>query len=136
MRYLFQLLITACGCWLAVAASAAEIWVVTDQEHPVRASVGVRIIELDAPQKLQRELFGRLPRDSIEATAIAKRRLQEAGPKLQQRMAVAYEAVADALRLGVTKVPAVIVDKRFVVYGEPDVERALSWIEDYRRSHP
>lgn len=125
-----------CGSALASAACASDVWIVTDQQHPVRVPPGVRLIALDAPVRIQRELFANLPHDPIQATAIAKQRLRQGGPELQQRLAAAYQAVADAWKLGVSKVPAVIVDKRFVVYGEPNVERAVSWIEDYRRTLP
>lgn len=135
MGHLLRLSAAVCGV-LATAASASEVWVVTDQQHSVRAPSGVRIIDLDAPRTIQRELFAHLPPDPTQAAAIAKQRLKQGGPELQERLAAAYQAVADAWRLGVSKIPAVIVDKRFVVYGEPDVERAVSWIEDYRRTHP
>ena len=44
--------------------------------------------------------------------------------------------VADAWGLGVAKVPAVVVDRRYVIYGEPDVALALSRIARYRREQP
>jgi integrating conjugative element protein (TIGR03757 family) len=44
--------------------------------------------------------------------------------------------VADAWGLGVAKVPAVVVDRRYVVYGQPDAARALARIEQYRRTQP
>jgi integrating conjugative element protein (TIGR03757 family) len=42
--------------------------------------------------------------------------------------------VLDAFSLGVTKVPAVVVDRRYVVYGEHDVAAALALIAAYRSS--
>ena len=44
--------------------------------------------------------------------------------------------MTDAWSLGVTKIPAVVVDRRYVVYGETDVSRALARIEEYRRAQP
>ncbi|ENJ2046957.1 DUF1525 domain-containing protein, partial [Pseudomonas aeruginosa] len=35
-----------------------------------------------------------------------------------------------------TSIPAVVVDKRYVVYGEPDVARAVARIEQRRRTQP
>jgi integrating conjugative element protein (TIGR03757 family) len=44
--------------------------------------------------------------------------------------------VADAWSLGITTIPAVVVDQRYVVYGEPDVARAVARIEQHRRAQP
>jgi len=38
--------------------------------------------------------------------------------------------------LGLAKVPAVVVDRRYVVYGETDVARAVARIESHRRAQP
>ncbi|MEN1465372.1 DUF1525 domain-containing protein, partial [Pseudomonas aeruginosa] len=48
----------------------------------------------------------------------------------------AYQGVTDAWSLDVTTIPAVVVDQRFVVYGEPDVARAVARIEQHRRTQP
>jgi len=34
------------------------------------------------------------------------------------------------------KIPAVVVDRRYVVYGEPDVPRAVARIDAYRSTQP
>ena len=47
-----------------------------------------------------------------------------------------YQDVTQAWGLGITKVPAVVVDRRYVVYGEPDVAHAAARIETYRRTQP
>lgn len=120
---------------LAANASAANIQVFTDHDHPVQASTGIRVIELDAPTSLQARLSFRLPPDPTRAAAIARARLNAGGASLQHRLAVAYQGVAYAWSLGVEKVPAVVVDHRYVVYGVSDVARAVSMIDRYRRKH-
>ena len=55
---------------------------------------------------------------------------------LQRRLASAYQGVTDAWSLGITSLPAVVVDQRYVVYGEPDVARAVARIEQHRRPQP
>lgn len=127
----------ACLCARAAESEGPtpEIWVVTDSMHPVKAAAGVRVIELDAPARLNAELAAHLPRDPVEAAAIAKQRIASAGTELERRLAVAYGGVVDAWSLGVSKIPAVIVERKYVVYGDLDVERALSRIEIYRSSH-
>lgn len=128
--------------WLAVlmtgyalsnvdAAWAAEVWVITDRQHPITSVPGIRLIELDAPSRIEAELSHDLPADAAKAAAIATQRLKEDRARLQQ-LAAAYQAVIDAWSLGIVKIPAVVVDRRFVVYGEPNVERALQQIERHR----
>lgn len=132
-----MLLICGCVLFRAAGASAAEVWIVTDHQHPVSASRDVRVIELDAPILIiKHELSAQLPPDPQRAAAIVQQRLKEGGPELQRRMAAAYQGVTDAWRLRVTKIPAVIVDQRYVVYGESNVPRAIAWIQEYRRTHP
>jgi len=82
------------------------------------------------------ELSAELPTDPEQATAIVKRRLSSGGADLQRRIASAYQGVTDAWSLGVTSLPAVVVDQRYVVYGEPDVARAIAGIEQHRRNQP
>jgi integrating conjugative element protein (TIGR03757 family) len=55
---------------------------------------------------------------------------------LARRLQSAYQDIVDAQSLNVAKVPAVIVDRRYVVYGDPDVSRAVARIDAYRRSRP
>ena len=54
----------------------------------------------------------------------------------KRRIGHAYQGVADAWGLGITKIPAVVVDHRYVVYGEPDVARAVARINAYRSTQP
>jgi integrating conjugative element protein (TIGR03757 family) len=120
---------------LAANASAANIQVFTDHDHPVEAAAGIRVIELDAPTSLEVGLSFRLPSDPTRAAAIARARLNAGGASLQRRLAVAYQGVVYAWGLGVEKVPAVVMDRRYVVYGVSDVALAVSMIDRYRRRH-
>ncbi|OZI62775.1 MULTISPECIES: TIGR03757 family integrating conjugative element protein [Bordetella] len=118
------------------ATFAADVVVVTDSHHPVKAMGGERLIELDEARQIEAELSGDLPTNPEQATAIVKRRLSSGGADLQRRIASAYQGVTDAWSLGVTSIPAIVVDQRYVVYGEPDVARAVARIEQHRRAQP
>lgn len=113
---------------------AADVVVVTDGHHPVKTMGGERLIELDEAPRIEAELSANLPTDPDQATALVKRRLTQGGTDLQRRIATAYQGVTDAWSLGITAVPAVVVDQRYVVYGEPDVARAIARIEQHRRT--
>ena len=133
---------TALALWVVVssvfstAAAAAEVLVITDSGHPVQVAAGTRVIELDLPARIEAELAAGLPTDPTQAAAIVQQRLREGGQDLQRRLGRAYQDVTQAWGLGITKVPAVVVDRRYVVYGESDVARAAARIETYRRTQP
>lgn len=118
------------------ATFAADVLVVTDSRHPVKTMGGERLIELDEPSGIEAELSAQLPTDAEQATAMVKRRLNTGGADLQRRIASAYQGVTDAWSLGITSIPAVVMDQRYVVYGEPDVARAVARIEQHRRAAP
>ena len=122
-------------CTLAASASDANIQVFTDREHPVEANAGIRAVELDAPTSLEDEISARLPGDPSSAAVIARMRLRGGGFRLERRFTAAYQGVVYAWSLGIMKIPAVVVNRRYVVYGVPDVARAVSIIDRYRREH-
>jgi integrating conjugative element protein (TIGR03757 family) len=115
---------------------AADVRVFTDRRHSIEATKEVRVVELDAPVRIESELAAGLPADPKQAATIVQQRLKDGGASLQRRIADAYQGVTDAWSLGITKIPAVVVDRRYVVYGEPDVARALARIEAYRKARP
>lgn len=119
---------------LFIAASAqAETWVVTDHAHPVNAPAGVRMILLDERQRLEEQVSRALPSDPRQAAAAVQRFLATPdGQRLQDDLAKAQQGAADAWSTGVEKIPAVVVDRRYVVYGEPDVPTAIELIDRAR----
>uniref|UniRef100_UPI003FD1F7D2 TIGR03757 family integrating conjugative element protein n=1 Tax=Xanthomonas axonopodis TaxID=53413 RepID=UPI003FD1F7D2 len=121
----------------ATTAFAADVQVFTDRAHPVAAAPGTTVVELDASARLIAELGADLPADPRRAESLLRQRL--ASPKqrdLQPRIAQAYQRVADAYHLGVDKLPAVVVDGRYVVYGDADVGRAVARIAAHRNARP
>jgi integrating conjugative element protein (TIGR03757 family) len=127
------LFVAGFGLSSSIAAAAAEVWVITDRQHSVDITPSARLIELDAPARIKAELSKNLsPIDPEQTSLIVRHRLKSGGAQLQQRFAKAYQDVIDAWSLGVTKAPAVIVDRRYVIYGETNVARAVARIEKYR----
>lgn len=109
----------------------AQTWVITDLAHPITSPGAARIILLDQQQHLESELSRALPTDPHQAAAIIQNRLNTpSGKRLQTDLAKAQQDLADAWSLGITKIPAVVVDRRYVVYGEPDVAKALVLINN------
>ncbi|MGU1062181.1 TIGR03757 family integrating conjugative element protein [Pseudomonas aeruginosa] len=119
----------------SLALADTEVLVVTDSHHPIQAPVGIRIIELDLPARINAELAAGLPNDAQRSAALVQQRLRDGGIELQQRIGSAYQDVVDAWNLGITKIPAVVLDNH-VVYGEPDVAAAVALIATHRRAQP
>lgn len=121
-----------CAAIGAGVSHAADVWVVTDSQHPVKAPPSARVTELDAVRRIEARLAHRLPSNPEQAAAIATQRLNALTPELKQTLAAGYQGIVDAWSVGITKIPAVIVDRRYIVYGESDVARAVREIERYR----
>ncbi|MFG6892054.1 TIGR03757 family integrating conjugative element protein [Burkholderia pseudomallei] len=134
MAIVFLIAMPLCSATYATAANA--VWVVTDRLHPVQSVDGARVIELDAPSHVEVMLSAGLPADPHQAAKVIQQRLKGDNGKQAQQLAAAYQGVVDAWDLGVTKIPAVIVDRRYVVYGDTDVAHTLAHIRAYREAHP
>lgn len=115
--------------------ATADVLAISDADHPLINSAGARVVLLDAPERLEQQLSEGLPADPRQAVAIMQQRMRSASAQqLGRELARAYQDVADAWSLGVAKLPAVVVDRRYVVYGQPDVAAAMASIERYRSS--
>ncbi|EFW86660.1 TIGR03757 family integrating conjugative element protein [Pseudomonas savastanoi] len=119
-----------------ITLAHAETWVITDRNHPVQTSAHVRLILLDEQERLETKLSEGLPANQQQAIAIMQQRLKSAdAQRLQRDLALAQQNLVDAWSIGVTKVPAVVVDRTFVVYGEPNVLAAEQRIAQWRAAH-
>lgn len=129
---LLPLALTSAGALAESITAASQIWVITDRWHTVRGEAD-RLIKLDAPARIEADLSSRLSNDPGEAQAQVRGRMRG---DVHQRLLQAYQDITEAWRLGVTKIPAVVVDGRYVVYGEPDVARAVDRVGQWRRAQP
>lgn len=107
----------------------ADTLVITDSNHPIQPTPDSKIILLDQPSTLESRLSADLPPDPRQAQAIAQQRLTS---ELTTQITQAHQDVVTAWSLGITKIPAVVVDQKYIVYGEPDVQRALALIARHR----
>ena len=119
------------------AASAAErdapdVAVFTLSTIPVRAD-GAAVYELDRRDRLAAAFGADLPSDPERARAAMRRRMDAPeGRELRLALAKAAEGNALAARLGVEKLPAVVVDGRYAVYGVRDARRAAELVRAWR----
>ncbi|MFL9883183.1 TIGR03757 family integrating conjugative element protein [Paraburkholderia agricolaris] len=114
---------------------APSVHVFSDHAHPVTNNATYPVIWLDAPAQLEAQLAVNLPKEAPTAALDIQQRLQQ-HPEFQHQLIAAYQGVVDAWNLGVTSLPAVVLDNRYVVYGEPDVAQAVTRIAAYRSAHP
>lgn len=113
----------------------AETWVITDRNLPVSVSAEVRVILLDKQEYLEEQLSQELPVDSNQAATTIQRYLSSpAGKRLQTDLTQAQQDITDSWSLGIEKIPAVVVDRRYVIYGETDVAKAVARVNQFRSS--
>lgn len=121
------------GILASVSSVQAETWAITDSAHPLNVPTGVRLIRLDDQQRLEEQLSRSLPSNPQQATIAAQQLLNSPeGARLLAELARAQQGAADAWSVGIAKVPAVVVDRQYVVYGQPDVAAAIKAIEAAR----
>jgi integrating conjugative element protein (TIGR03757 family) len=139
MNAIFRLFAPVLGAmgvlaWSGSVVAQPDIWLITESSQLAQGTqVPTRVIALDAPARIQAELSEGLPADPQQAAAIMQQRFTQGGTVLQQRMQVAYQGVADAWSMGITTIPAVVVDRRFVVYGTTNIDQAIARIAQYRQ---
>lgn len=115
----------------------ASVTIVTDSVHPLHNIPNeARIIMLDDCIELHSTLSNNLPNDPVQAEQLVKARLTVIGDSYQQSIQHALQDALEAYQLGVTKIPAVIQDNRYMVYGELDVSVALQLIEERGHNEP
>ena len=102
---------------------------------PVRSD-GAAVVELDRRNRLAIAIGAGLPADPGKALAEARRRLTSpAGRDRQRDLAQAAAGNALAARLGIDRLPAVVVDGRYAVYGVRDVGRAIDRVTAWRKEN-
>ena len=126
--------LVASGCLLFGASTtwAGDVRVYTDLAHPVTNAHSIPVIRLDEPNQIQAALSRGLARDPTHATHQVQDKLRVDAGQVSRCLSLAFQGVVDAWRVGILKVPAVVVDSHLVVYGDTDVAHALSLIAQYQ----
>ncbi|CNL86843.1 TIGR03757 family integrating conjugative element protein [Yersinia aldovae] len=127
-------------CYLAAlfvsVGAFANTAIYTNGFHPVSAiSPDIPVIYLDAPDSVQREIFGSLPVDPAQAERqVRELQASSAFKTLEQQLVAAYQGVINAWSLGLIKYPAVVFGDKWVVYGTTDVgvaaQQLINWQQE------
>ena len=115
------------------AAGDGDVVAFTLSSMPLRTTGAAEVHLLDARDGHAEAFGANLPGDPERALAEARRRMAtHAGRAALARIAAAAPGNALAARLGIEKLPAVVVDGRYVVYGVRDVARAVERVAAWR----
>lgn len=120
---------------LAAPSTFASVEVFTASHIPVfQVPSDATVVELDALAGLDEQLGYQLPANLQQAERIAQQRLQSPSFQvLAQRYEQAAMAISRAWMLRINKIPAVVVNGQYVVYGQPNVAAALALIAQQAR---
>ncbi|MBK3453220.1 MULTISPECIES: TIGR03757 family integrating conjugative element protein [Pseudomonas] len=128
-----NLILVSLAALVISQTTSATSWVITDSAHPIEPTNDIRVILIDQLSTLEEQLSSGLPFSPAAAQAMFGERMTD---EMSARVERSHQDIIDAWSLGVTKTPAVVVDRKYVVYGDSNIERALSKIQSYRESHP
>lgn len=113
---------------------SAETIIVSSSRYPTsRSSPDAIRIQLDDVEKIEHSLSRNLLSDTTFVVQLSQ---DSPNARQHQELINAYQGATDAWSLGVMKVPAIVVDRKYVIYGETDVLRAIDRIAEYRRAIP
>lgn len=134
-RYLFFLLPVL---FSTVPTAWAQTTIYTTSRYPVTdVEPGVQVFVLDEAQRLEQALFPPLADKEQLAEQQARQRMQQPDWKtVEARLTGAYQSLVTAWSLGVEKVPAVVIDGRYVVYGTTDTRQAQQKLDEWREQQP
>lgn len=121
-------LLFLCALLPTTALARAGTVIYTDTAHlPDLLPLDIQVILLDGPERMQARIFGQLPADPEQASALVRQVMAAPDWQQQQRqLAASYRQVVHAWELGIKKFPAVVFDDRDVVYGTTDVDLAAA----------
>ncbi|ELC7932075.1 TIGR03757 family integrating conjugative element protein [Escherichia coli] len=120
---------------LPFTTGAAVVLYATQDDVLPQTDIPFEVVYLDAPERVLDEVLLQPGTELREADAPHITALLQS-PAWQARETVlrqAYQGVVQAWQLGVARLPAVVVDAQWVVYGTTDIEQAVTQIQQYRK---
>lgn len=118
---------------LCAPCFAQSIQAFTTRDHPLTNASGIPVIFLDRHEAIEERFSEALSDDPQEVLKEASLLIDSPEwQMLQHQLSTAYSGLVVAWRLGIAKVPAVVVDEQYVVYGQSDVQAAIERISVFR----
>jgi integrating conjugative element protein (TIGR03757 family) len=122
---------------VAQGASARTV-IYTTQKYPVTTPLTDMVVLIPEDiQQLAQSLFPALSDTPAKAEQQAKQRMQQPDWGEQEaRLTRAYQTLLNVQSAGIEKVPSVVFDDRFVVYGTTDIRLAQQKFDAWREQQP
>ncbi|HCL5064030.1 TPA: TIGR03757 family integrating conjugative element protein [Salmonella enterica] len=116
----------------------AQTVIYTTARYPVEnPEPGVVIQVLEDIHSLEQSLFPALSQHPERAEQQAREQMKQSDWREQEaRLTRAYQSLLDAYALGVEKIPAVVLDERYVVYGTTDIRVAEKKRDTWQETQP
>ncbi|HCT3090278.1 TPA: TIGR03757 family integrating conjugative element protein [Salmonella enterica subsp. diarizonae serovar 61:l,v:z35] len=116
----------------------AQTVIFTTARYPVEnQEPGVVIQVLEDIHSLEQSLFPALSQHPEQAEQQAREQMKQPDWREQEaRLTRAYQSLLDAYALGVEKVPAVVLDEKYVVYGTTDIRVAEKKRDTWQETQP
>jgi len=129
---------------LAVDPPVHTIEVFTTRDRPVTGRQGrdaasadatptVEVYRVDAIRALEARLSRDLPVDAGASERIVLERLKQLDATARDQLHHAASGLAKATQYGIDRIPAVVIDGQWVVYGRTDVAGALAQLDRWQR---
>jgi len=125
--------VLSCGITTASAQSQTSITTVevfansaTHVQAPQGMPYLVRIYRLDAMQNVADQLSRNLPNNETEAQAYMLKQEAQIRRRYKDQITNAANGMSLAIHYRLDRLPAVVINQRAVVYGEPDIGRAVA----------
>lgn len=124
--------------FLASVPVPAQTVIYTTARYPVEnPEPGVVIQVLEDIHSLEQSLFPALSQHPEQAEQQAREQMKQPDWREQEaRLTRAYQSLLDAYALGVEKVPAVVLDEKYVVYGTTDIRVAEKKQDTWQETQP
>ncbi|EJZ7021706.1 TIGR03757 family integrating conjugative element protein [Salmonella enterica] len=116
----------------------AQTVIFTTARYPVENPEPCVVIQvLEDIHSLEQSLFPALSQHPEQAEQRAREQMKQPDWREQEaRLTRAYQSLLDAYALGVEKVPAVVLDEKYVVYGTTDIRVAEKKQDTWQETQP
>jgi integrating conjugative element protein (TIGR03757 family) len=108
----------------AAQAAGARVEAFSVGALPMVNARDASVHHVDALLRLEQQLSANLPSDPSRAHAVVAQRIAMLGPRLEHAVREGSAGLARCAQLGIQRVPAIVFDGRWVVYGVTDVDAA------------
>lgn len=118
--------VTPVGKMHALEVESVKVFTTSSLRVVPSKTSPAQIIYLDEGELLVQQLGRSLPNDQPAAEKeVLKRMATREGEALVEKIGSAYDGVVQAWSRGITKLPAILIDDQYVVYGIYNVDDAL-----------